>query len=130
MMDGLSPNAVIASSLALPALIAGALAAFIVVLVVLALRRSGAGVTRLLLPIGAMVMACLAVVAILDRMAENERSAERRAFDQRNFVLTGQALAPGSALDASTARLGRRLRALAKRRCLPIRKASPARLPM
>jgi hypothetical protein len=98
MMDGLSPNAVIASSLALPVLIAGALAPFIVVLVVLALRRSGAGVTRLLLPIGAMVMACLAVVAILERMAENERSAERRALEQRNFVLTGQALAPGSAL--------------------------------
>ena len=98
MMDGLSPNAVLSSSQALPALIAGAVAAFVVMLVVMALRRAGAGVTRLLLPIGAMMMAGLAVVAILDRMAANEQSAERRSLEQRNFVLTGQALAPGSAL--------------------------------
>jgi hypothetical protein len=93
-MDGSSLNAMIS----LPAPIAGALAALFVLLLVLALRRAGAGATRLLLPIAAVVMAGLAVVSVLDRMVQNERAAERRALEQRDIALTAQAVAPGSML--------------------------------
>jgi hypothetical protein len=52
----------------------------------------------LLLAIMAVALAGLAVVSILDRMARNERGAERRALAQRYTELTAQALAPGSTL--------------------------------
>jgi hypothetical protein len=38
------------------------------------------------------------VVAVLDRLAVNERAAERRALEQREIALTTQTLAPDSAL--------------------------------
>ena len=45
-----------------------------------------------------VVLAGLAVVSILSRMAQDERGAERRALAQRSAELTAQALAPGSTL--------------------------------
>ena len=93
-IDGASLNGLLSSPLAL---IAGALAALIVVLLVAAFRRTGAA-RGLLLPIVAVVLFGLGLMAVLDRMTEGERSAERRALTQRHAALTGQSLAPGSAL--------------------------------
>ena len=93
-IDGASLNGLLSSPLSL---IAGALAALIVVLLVAAFRRIGAA-RGLLLPIVAVVLFGLGLMAVLDRMTEGERSAERRALTQRHAALTGQSLAPGSAL--------------------------------
>ena len=78
-------------------LVLGALAAPLVVLVVLAVMRAGVA-RRLLLPVAMLAIVSFAVMAILDRMAQNERAAERRALAQRYAELSAQALAPGSTL--------------------------------
>ena len=79
--------------------IAGVLTAVIVMLLVMKFRRAGAdGPRRLLFPIVVVVLAGLAVMSLLDRMAQDERGAERRALAQRSAELTAQALAPGSTL--------------------------------
>ena len=88
----------LSAPLILPASVAGALAALFVVLVVLAVRKVGQQAFQIGIPVTAMVIAALAVIAILDRMAENDRGAERRGIAQRQSVLTARALAPGSAL--------------------------------
>ena len=75
----------------------GALAALLVVLVVLAVMRAGV-VRRLLLPVAVLAIVGVGVWAILDRMAQDERAAERRALTQRFAELSVQALAPGSTL--------------------------------
>ena len=75
----------------------GALAALFVVLLVLAFMRAGVA-RRLLVPIAVLVVVGLGVTAVLDRLTQNERSAERRSLNQRAAQLTAQALAPGSAL--------------------------------
>jgi hypothetical protein len=97
-IDGLSLNALLSNPLVPGAFVAGALAALLVVLLVMLLRPAAGGERPLLLPIVVLTLAGLAVVSILDRMARDERSAERRALAQRNAELTAQALAPGSAL--------------------------------
>jgi hypothetical protein len=56
------------------------------------------GARHLLLPIVVVVLAGVAAVSILARMAQDERGAERRALTQRSAELTAQALVPGSAL--------------------------------
>jgi hypothetical protein len=53
---------------------------------------------RLLLPLVVLAAGALAVIVLLDRMALDERAAERRALMQRNVELIGRALVPGSAL--------------------------------
>jgi len=98
-LDGASVNGLLSTPLVLPASVAGALAALFVVLTMMALRRTGAGgLRRLLLPIGAIVLGALAVIAVLDRLALDERAAERRALLQRNAELNVSAVAPGSVL--------------------------------
>ena len=98
-IDGAALNGLLSTPLVLPASVAGALAALFVVLAVLALRRAGAGGSqRLLLPIAGVAIGALAVIAVLDRLATNERAAERRALLQRNAELTLGAAAPGSML--------------------------------
>ena len=98
-IDGSAINGLLSTPLVLPASIAGALAALFVVLTVMALRRAGAGgIQRLLLPIAAIAMGALAVIAVLDRLASDERAAERRALLQRNAELNVSAVAPGSML--------------------------------
>jgi hypothetical protein len=77
-------------------LVLGVLAVLLAVSLVLALLRSG--VARRLLPVAVLAIVGIGVVAILDRMAESERSAERRALSQRFAELTAQVLVPGSAL--------------------------------
>ncbi|MBI3702254.1 MAG: hypothetical protein HY244_00010 [Rhizobiales bacterium] len=89
----------LSTPLVLPASVAGALAALFVVLMVMALRRAGAGsLQRLLLPVAAIVVVALAAIALIDRMAQDNRAAERRALLQRSTVLAASVLVPGSAL--------------------------------
>ena len=91
-LDGASLNGLLSTPLIL-----GALAALLVVLLILAVLRNGVA-RQLLLPVAILVVVSLAGMAVLDRMALDERSAERRALAQRNAELTAQALAPGSTL--------------------------------
>jgi hypothetical protein len=98
-LEGASVNGLLSTPLVLPASVAGALAALLVVLTVMAVRRAGAGgLRRLLLPIGAIVLGALAVIAVLDRLALDQRAAERRALLQRYAELNTSAVAPGSML--------------------------------
>lgn len=91
-IEGASLNGLLSTPLVL-----GALAALLAVLLILAVMR--AGVTRrLLLPVAVLVVASVGVMVLLDRMAEGERAADRRALTQRYAQLTAQALAPGSML--------------------------------
>ncbi len=53
---------------------------------------------RLLIPVAALVLAALAVIAVLQEMVANNQAAERRALLARNAELARAALAPGSAL--------------------------------
>lgn len=76
-------------------LVLGALAALAVLLVLAFVR---AGVARRLLPVAVLVIVSFGVMAVLDRMVEGERAAERRALTQRYAELTAQSLAPGSSL--------------------------------
>lgn len=55
-------------------------------------------VIGLLLSVAAIAVAAAGVYAVLDRMALNERAAERRALLARQADLTGRTLAPGSPL--------------------------------
>ena len=87
--------------------VAGVLTAFVVMLLIMAFRRGDAdGPRRLLFPVAVVVLAALAVMSILARMAQNERQAERRALAQRGADLTVQALAPGSTLACLDAAAG------------------------
>ena len=98
-IDGTLLNELLSNLLALGAAFAGGLAVLLLVLLVIAFRRNTADSgRRLLLPIVALALAGLAVGAILDRLARDERGAERRALAQRYAELTAQALAPGSTL--------------------------------
>jgi hypothetical protein len=91
-LDGASLNGLLTTPLVL-----GALAALLVILLLLAFLRSGVA-RRLLLPVAVLVIVSVGVMAILDRMAEGDRSAERRALSQRYAGLTAQTLVPGSSL--------------------------------
>jgi len=99
IIDSASTNGLLSTPLVLPAPLAGALAALFLVIVVIAVRRvsRGAG-PRLLLPLSAIVVAALAVMGLLDRLAVNERAAEQRALLQRSTQLNLSAIAPGSPL--------------------------------
>ncbi len=95
-MGGSILNTLLSEPVLLPA--GGAMAALLVVLSVFVLRRAGPGSVRLLLPIGGLAVLVLATVFLLERMAESEQAAERRALDQRSLALAAQAAAPGSML--------------------------------
>ena len=95
IFDNASVTSLISTPLALPAPMAGALAALVFVTVILAARGTG---SRLLQALCASVVAGLAIFAILDRLAVNERAAEQRALLERNLQLSAAAVAPGSPL--------------------------------
>jgi hypothetical protein len=98
-LDGATLNGLLSTPLVLPASVAGALAALFIVLLVLALRRAGsAGRPRVLTTILGLALIAFVGVAVLDRLAGNERAAERRAILARNLELTARATAPGSML--------------------------------
>jgi hypothetical protein len=83
---------------ALPAWAAGAAAVLFIVIGVLTLTRAGAPLAGTLVRVLAVFICLAAVWLFLDRTQSHERSAERRALDQRAADLTGRALASGSAL--------------------------------
>ena len=58
----------------------------------------GMSLSRIVLPAAALAFAVLAVLAVLDRLADNERAAERRALLMRAVELERSALTPGSVL--------------------------------
>jgi hypothetical protein len=95
-MDGSAMNTLLSAPVLLP--VGGALAALFAVLVFFVLRRAPPGTVRLVWPIAAFALAMFAVIFGLERLAQNERAAERRALDQRSLALTTQVLAPGSML--------------------------------
>jgi hypothetical protein len=98
-LDSALVKGLLSTSPVLPASVTGALAALLVVLIVLALRRSGAGgILRLLLPVSGLAIGALAVIAVLDRLALDDRAADGRALLQRHAELNLSAVAPGSAL--------------------------------
>jgi len=93
------PGLEIATSvLTLPAWAVGAAAALFIVIAVLALWRSGAGVAAAIMRVSLVVAACAAVFLLLQQNATRERMAERRALDQRAAELAARAVAPGSPL--------------------------------
>jgi len=83
---------------ALPAWAAGAAAVLFIVIGVLTLTRAGAPLAGTLVRLLAVVVCLAAVWLFLDRTESHERSAERRALDQRAADLTGRALTSGSPL--------------------------------
>jgi hypothetical protein len=89
-------NGLLSSSFVLPASVAGALAAFFLVMVVVAVRQ--AGLSRLLLLLALVVLGALAVIGLLDRFSTSERLGEQRALLQRNSQLSMSAVASGSPL--------------------------------
>ncbi|HTT47272.1 MAG TPA: hypothetical protein VMG39_04625 [Pseudolabrys sp.] len=91
-IDAASLNGVLSTPLAL-----GALAALLLVFAILAVIRAGVA-RRLLVPVVVLTIVAVGTSAILDRMAQGERAAERRALAQRYAELSAQALAPGSTL--------------------------------
>jgi hypothetical protein len=92
-------NGLLSSPLVLPAPVAGALAAFFVVMVVVAVRGAAqGGVSRLLLPLAVIVVGAVAAIGLLDRLALNERTLEQRALLQRDSQLSMSAVASGSPL--------------------------------
>src|SRR3979490_397206 len=80
---------------ALPAWAAGAAAALFIVIGVLTLTRAGASLAGTLVRLLAVVICLAAVWLFLDRTESHERSAERRALDQRAADLTARALTAG-----------------------------------
>jgi hypothetical protein len=83
---------------ALPVWAAGAAVVLFVVIGVLTLTRAGASLAGTLVCLLAVVICVAAVGLFLGRTESRERSAERRALDQRAADLTSRALASGSAL--------------------------------
>jgi hypothetical protein len=89
-------NGLLSSSFVLPASVAGALAAFFLVMVVVAVRQGG--LSRLLLLLALVVLGALAVVGLVDRFSTSERLGEQRALLQRDSQLGMNAVASGSPL--------------------------------
>src|SRR5215510_11167030 len=89
----------LSTSLVLPAPVAGAFAALFLVMVVLAIRRVTQGyASRIAMPLLAVAISGVAVLAILDRLTRSERASEERALLERNSQLSLAAAAPGSTL--------------------------------
>jgi hypothetical protein len=91
---------------ALPAWALGAAAALFIVVAVLALTRGGVSVAGAILRVAVIVAGFAAVWLLLDQGAQRERSAERRALDQRATELAARVIAPGSALGCLDALAG------------------------
>jgi hypothetical protein len=85
-------------TLALPAWAAGAAVALFAVIGVLTLTRAGAGFAGATLRVALVFAGFAAVWMALEQGMVRERSAERRALDQRAADLATRAVAPGSPL--------------------------------
>jgi|SRR5690348_7081459 len=92
-------NELLSTPLVLPAPVAGALAALFFVMVVVAIRRAARGSgSRVVISLFVTVIAAIAVVGLLDRLAISERAAEQRALQERNQRLDVTAASGGSAV--------------------------------
>src|SRR6516225_3702203 len=97
IVDSASANGLLSTPLVLPAPLAGALAALVLVMVVMLLRRSdSATVPRLLILVSVIAVCILVSTAILDRLEMSERTAEQRALLQREAQLSVSAITSGS----------------------------------
>jgi len=94
------------SAVALPAWALGAASALFVVIAVLALTRAGARAAGAILRVVVVIVGCAAAWMLLEQGVQRERSAERRALDQRATDLAARVIAPGSALGCLDALAG------------------------
>ena len=95
--DSASANGLLSTPLVFPAPLAGALAALILVMVVMLMRRSDSAIVpRLLVPVSVIAVCILVTTAILDRLEMSERTAEQRALLQRDAQLSVSATTSGS----------------------------------
>src|SRR4029434_2491677 len=94
-------------SFVLPASVAGALTAFFLVMMVLAVRQAAlCGCSRRLLPFAVIVVGAFGVIGLLDRFSTSERLGEQRALLQRDSQLSMSAVASGSPLACLEGRAG------------------------
>jgi hypothetical protein len=95
-MPGIDPAS---GTFVIPIWAAGAIAALLVVVCIMALRRAGQiGNLNVVVRWAAVLIGALLVLVVLDRWAAREHAAERRALEARAAALTARAVAPGSAL--------------------------------
>ena len=95
--DSASANGLLSTPLVFPAPLAGALAALILVMVVMLMRRSDSAIVPRLLVLVSVIAVCILVTtAILDRLEMSERTAEQRALLQRDVQLSVSAITSGS----------------------------------
>jgi len=87
----------------------GALAAVFAAILAFALRRAEPSLMRVVWPASALAVAALVAILIVERMAEGERAADRRALEQRYNQLTTEALARGSMLGCLDSAAGERV---------------------
>jgi hypothetical protein len=86
-------NGLLSAPLVLPASVAGALAALLVMLAVTAWRRARSR----LLPVAILVFGALATLVVIDGLSASKHAATRAALLARDAELTRSALMPGSA---------------------------------
>ena len=94
--DSASTNGLLSTPLVLPAPLAGALAALVLVMVLMLVRRSDAIVPRLLILVSAIAVCILVTTAIFDRLEMSDRTREQRALLQREAQLSVSAITSGS----------------------------------
>ena len=94
--DSASTNGLLSTQLVLPAPLAGALAALVLVMVLMLVRRSDAIVPRLLILVSAIAVCILVTTAIFDRLEMSDRTREQRALLQREAQLSVSAITSGS----------------------------------
>jgi hypothetical protein len=96
IVDSASANGLLSTPLVLPAPLAGALAALVLVMVLMLVRRSDAIVPRLLILVSAIAVCILVTTAIFDRLEMSDRTREQRALLQREAQLSVSAITSGS----------------------------------
>ncbi len=92
-------DGLLSTPLVLPAPVAGALAALFLVMVVMVVRRAvQSNASRVIVPLFVTLVAGAVVAGLFASLARYERSAEERAFLDRNMQLSISTTVPGSAL--------------------------------
>jgi hypothetical protein len=98
LLDLTSLAALSAAAFAEPAWEAGATAALVAVVCLLAMRRARSRLLGAFLRLAVVLIAVTATLAFFHRSAVHERLAERRALEVRNSELIARVLAPGAVL--------------------------------
>jgi hypothetical protein len=95
--DSASANGLLSTPLVLPAPLAGALAALVLVIALILVRRSDSAlISRVLVLVSVIVVCILVTTAVMDRLEMKERTAEQRALLQRDAQLSVSAITSGS----------------------------------